>query len=381
MTNSKDYFPALSGLRGVAACWVFAFHTWQYLGSAKLPLSVPGWTLDLAAPLACGYFGVDLFFVLSGFLLAIPWHRTAQQARPAPSLGRFWLHRCRRVLPAYWVQFALLAAFAWFAGERTWLSFGNLLPQALLLENLARWTSIHLLNAVWWTMPIEWDFYVVLLLLAAALRWCRWWLGLTAVLVWVVSFRLLCYGSLFDPGAHHWLVFGDVHQLPGRVDQFFFGVLAAWLVVNRPAWLANSGLWFGAGILVLAALVWFVAPLGDVLMRVYVPYIFFHHSLVGAALALVVVGAAAGAQLARRLLDNAPLQFLGRVSYSLYLWHYPMLVWAQKGGWFAGPYALPMTLGFLVPGVVLVSWLSYRCIEAPFLAAKKVELAPVPART
>jgi peptidoglycan/LPS O-acetylase OafA/YrhL len=373
MVASRDasaYFPSLTGLRGVAAAWVLAYHGWLFAGSVSLRLPLGAVALDFTPLFRCGYFGVDLFFVLSGFLLALPFHRAAAAHKARPSLRRFWMQRCRRVLPAYWLQLAILACVYFYLGRAALIDLHNLLAHALLVQNIVPW-PVPLLNAVYWSMPVEWDFYVVLPLLAALLARCRWWLALGAVLIWVLAFRLACYESLFDPAFARVLSFGDVHQLPARLDQFFCGVLAAWLLVNKPQWLKFPGLLLLGGIGGIVAMAYVAAPRGDFLLRLDAPYLFFHHSFVAIAFAALVLGAACETRAGARLFANAPLTFLGLISYSLYLWHYPLLQLAQGLGWLDGARAPAwvIVLCAAVPAILLIAWPSYRYVERPFLIA------------
>src|SRR2546430_25540 len=100
------------------------FHCWQFAGQPALTLPLGVASLDLLALVKCGYFGVDLFFVLSGFLLSLPWHRAAARCLPAPSLHNFWVHRCRRVLPAYWAQLCILIVVAIAVGDTQYITPG-----------------------------------------------------------------------------------------------------------------------------------------------------------------------------------------------------------------------------------------------------------------
>jgi len=368
--STPSYFPNLTGLRGVAAGWVLVFHVWQFSGGPMLRLPLGAFALDFTPLMQCGYFGVDLFFVLSGFLLSMPFHRALATRRPRPSLKQFWINRCRRVLPAYWLQLAILAAVYFYLGRSDLDTIRNLFAHVLLIQNLVPWPA-PLLNPVYWSMPVEWDFYVILPLLVLLLARCCWWLALLSVLVWALTFRLLCYTAWFDPELARWLTYPDVQQLPARLDQFFYGVLAAWILVFRPQWAKFASLWILIGLIGLAVMVHFAAPRGDFLVRIDAPYLFFHHSLVAAAFACLTLGAAGRTRSGSVLLGNLPLGFLGLISYSLYLWHYPLLQLAQGRGWLDGSLAPAwlLVLGVGVPIIILVAWLSYRYVERPFLAA------------
>src|SRR5690349_22229347 len=93
-------FPCFDGLRAVAALAVFACHSsgWAWYVDT-------GWAPVLAQSsfARLGYFGVAVFFVISGFLLFRPFVLLDLQGRPSPRLRTFWFRRCARVFPAYWV--------------------------------------------------------------------------------------------------------------------------------------------------------------------------------------------------------------------------------------------------------------------------------------
>jgi peptidoglycan/LPS O-acetylase OafA/YrhL len=370
--RAPSYFPALTGIRGVAALWVLALHAHQFAGAPALAIPLPGFRLDLTPLFACGYFGVDLFFVLSGFLLSMPFHRAAIEGRPRPSLLHFWNHRCRRVLPAYWVQLAILGVACFWLRQSDLVTPGNLFAHAALIQNLVPW-PVTLLNPVYWSMPVEWDFYVVLPLLVLLLRRCRWPLALALVLVFVFAFRVLCYWSLTDVRLQTVMGFGDVQQLPARLDQFFVGICAAWVAARGRLSARQSTACLIAGIAGIIAMAYVAAPRGDFLVRIDVPYLYFHHSLTAIAFGLITLGAAAGTRLGTALFANRPLTFLGLISYSLYLWHYPMLSAARGLGWLDSGLAAPwIVVTFaLVPLILLASWLSYRFVERPFLRPDK----------
>lgn len=382
--SSADYFPALTGLRGLAATMVLAMHAWQYAGAPKLVLEFAALRLDFSFLFAAGGLGVDLFFVLSGFLLTMPFHRAAAAGRPMPHLGRFWVRRCRRVLPAYWVQVLLLfllytvlqhgSLFDWMEPLRSLVARHpglsdplNLLQHLLLVQNLSPW-QFQYMNAVYWSLPVEWDFYVVLPLIVLLLARCRWWLALLLVMFWVLAFRWLCQASWFDPTLD-WLAYPWIIQMPSRLDEFFFGALGAWVLVNRPGWLARPRLLAASGALLMVGVAWYLVRQGDAVASVSMPGLLFQYSLIGAPFGMLVAGAAAQSPAGRVWFSGRVLGFLGVISYSLYLWHYPVLQLLQSYGLLGGGQAVDLLQALLVglPPILLVSWLSWRCIERPCL--------------
>jgi peptidoglycan/LPS O-acetylase OafA/YrhL len=366
--GSSSYLPNLTGVRGLAAAWVLALHAWQFAGGPALILPLPGLRLDFTPLFQCGYFGVDLFFVLSGFLLSMPFHRAALEGRPWPSLKQFWIHRCRRVLPAYWLQLAILAVILFCLGQTDPIAPRIIAAHVLLVQNIAPW-PVPLLNPVYWSMPVEWDFYVILPLLAWFVARCRWPLALLLALVFACAFRVLCYWSLNDPTLATLIGYGDIQQLPARLDQFFIGVCIAWISARRPLSPRAALTCLLAGMAGIIGIAYVAAPRGDFLVNIDVPYVFFHHSLTAVAFGLLVLGASGSTRIGTVLYANRPMTFLGVISYSLYLWHYPMLDAMQKLRWMNGTHAAAwiVVLFAAIPAILIVAWLSYRFVEKPFL--------------
>jgi peptidoglycan/LPS O-acetylase OafA/YrhL len=151
-------------------------------------------------------------------------------------------------------------------------------------------------------------------------------------------------------------------------------MLAAWAHLrraeSRSGWLPSAALI--AGLAGLIAVVLELGRRGNVLDAADVPWMFFHWTLISAPMALIVYGAAAGGRLATVLFSGRALAFLGRISYSLYLWHGIVFVIAYRSGFSQWPYAasLPRLALWLTPVVILVSWVSYRLTERPFLYSK-----------
>ena len=144
------------GLRGVAAGWVLLFHLWQFSGSPALTIRIAHHAIDFTPLVACGFLGVDLFFGLSGFLLSLPFHRAALAQTPMPRLRTFWIRRCRRVLPAYYVQLAIIVAVMLAIGDMRALAPASLIGHIFLVQNFV--PTRETLNGVYWTMPINGTF-------------------------------------------------------------------------------------------------------------------------------------------------------------------------------------------------------------------------------
>jgi peptidoglycan/LPS O-acetylase OafA/YrhL len=352
------YLPALTGLRGVAAAWVLVFHLYQYSGSPDLG--------PLTSLAGCGYMGVDLFFVLSGFLLSMPFHRARIDGAPMPSLLRYAWRRCKRVLPAYYVQIVLIACALLYIGNTAALTLPNLLSHALLIQNF--FPRQPLLNGIYWTMPIEWDFYVALPLLLVVfvrLRGVATWIVLFAL---TLAFRYACIRANSDAAWGEWIYYGHIMQLPARLDEFFYGIVGAWIYLRYPISVRTARLLVVAGVIGIIGAMAAFHFVGDFIGDPKLPWTLLYFTWMGVSFGAIVLGAA----VTPHWLDARPIAWLGLVSYSLYLWHYPLLKTAQYFGWTAwgnGTAFLQNTL-VLAPGILLVSWLSQHLVERPFLVAR-----------
>ncbi len=362
----RDYFPGLTGLRGIAAGWVVLFHLWLLAGAPRLVLFGRA---DVTALFSCGYLGVDLFFVLSGFLLGLPFLAWARGTRAFPDLARFWKRRCLRVLPAYYAQLLILIAAGWLLAGSLPVDLHRFL--AYLSMEFVFFDGINpMLNGVWWSLPVEWNFYIVLPLLAWLFARARWWLVAGGVLIAVVAFRLFCYELLGAGRSIGPIAYPMIIQLPGRLDEFVFGMLGAWFHLRRGAATPRRDhAVLALGLLGLFALLCVLDGRADLFATGDAPLIFGYATFAGAALGLIVYAAASPLRLARFLFAGRLLAFLGTISYSLYLWHAIVFQVAYRSGlpqWpaLAGLGRLALVM---IPVALAIAWISYRLTEHPFL--------------
>ncbi|WP_395792961.1 acyltransferase family protein [Aquimonas sp.] len=358
--RADAYLPAVTGLRGVAALWVLLFHLYDLSHRADI-----GWGSFVFAPLlTSGYLGVDLFFVLSGFLLAPAF---IDGARRAQGLWPFWRNRLRRVLPALWAQLVILLAIAavWGAGLPP---LGEIAAHFSLSFNL--WGNESAINGVYWSLPVEWNFYMVLPLMALVFRGSarRALAGVLVFLLLAIGFRLLCVWSVHRYGADGLVLARWIIQLPGRLDQFGFGMAAAWLLLRHPPSPALARTLAWSGLIAALALAALASELGNFVVELGLPWVWLFSALIALAFAALMLGASADPRGAvARGLQWWPLAWLGMVSYSLYLWHAPLLYLFNH--WFARPAGL-LDCVLLAALSMAVAGVSYRFIERPFLGAR-----------
>jgi len=370
-TAAGGEIAALTGLRGVAALWVLVFHVWGAAVPRRMMLELGGLSLDFTPFFSIGWAGVQVFFVLSGFLLALPYvaWRAGSGARPAtlPYLAR----RCARVLPGYYLQLVVLLLLAWQLDGRLAIGGAGDLLGYLGMAFVPGSLGVPMLNDVWWTLPIEFSFYLVLPLLAPLLDRRRPWLLLVLALGAMALWRgltIALWAAELPPGARFHLGY----QLPGSLDSFGLGMAAAlalrsglgdWLAAAAP----RRELLAAAGMVLAGALLYWM-HFGYRAYWTPAPITFLWTPLFCLAVAAVVLGAAGGSALLHRLLANRLMRYLGTVSYGIYLWHNPILRWLGEAPAPLEGYALPWLLPACVGATVLAAALSWRWLERPVIA-------------
>ena len=337
-----SYVPALDGLRGLAVLLVVLFHA-------------------AAPPFQGGFVGVDMFFVLSGYLITnLLLQEYQQQGRI--DFGRFYLRRFLRLMPA------LLFMTATFALVASWQLEGEPLRQALgeipwavsYLANWARaWDLIPMFYLVHtWSLAIEEQFYLlwpVVLLWTARKGGAGWTLGLALVLAlasWAWRIVLTLDGAA---------VTRLYNGLDTRADALMWGcALSAW-IRHGLAW--RNMRWLG--LLSVGALLTLLlcACLLDLLSQSL-----YLGAGTGAAwlTAILILDLAKNpASLLRRIFECKPLVLLGVLSYGVYLWHYTVYMFLFRQG---VDWTCIRTWG--TAAALLLAFISWRWVERPCLQLK-----------
>lgn len=354
----------------MAALFVFVFHYGHFNPGIRLDLSVPFFGYLLQFPLGFGFSGVDLFFVLSGFLLTLPFARAALTNSAHQPLSHYYKRRLLRVFPAYYAQLAIILLFgAWFV---TWqpLDGASLLAHLFMFFNIG-WNPVRPIVGIWWTLPVELSFYLLLPLIAWFMRPGRWTIFLLAGVVFSTLYRW--WSADHFASAPEGAVFLAASHLPGSLPEFLLGASAALLAqkldpgsVKRPSALLLDSLFVMAVALVFA---WFwvvMLPHGDTYWAGHWSMLVAPVAL-GLPLSLMVISLYLGSRIGSLLFANPVVYFLGLISYSLYLWHFVVLQQAEVvfGEAYTGLQGLPKFL-FSLALVVLVAAVSYYLFERPF---------------
>ncbi len=368
-TAGRSFFPAIEGLRAVAALLVVAVHVSFVSGLTTASGATGAFT-------ARAEVGVGVFFVISGFLLYRPFAAAHLEGGSAPPLGRFLVRRAFRVLPLYWV---VLAVTLWLVPS----SRPRDLVDALLLPLLGqvyRGQTVYLGVPQAWSLCIEVVFYV-------ALPGYAWLVG-RACRSGAASTRLTreqgewaAVGLLYATGLGFRWLFEATSVVPWKVwhgflpvwfDLFALGFALALLSVR---WRRGSGpppfLCSTAGAVACwaaAGTVYVVLALGVGLGRNPLDQRATGQAVVeevlwGLIAVLLALPAVAGAP---RWLTVRPVALLGLVSYGIYLWHQGVVAFLlAHTGWdlFHAPLA---SFGLVVLVLtVLLAALSYRGVERP----------------
>jgi peptidoglycan/LPS O-acetylase OafA/YrhL len=324
-----------------------------------------------------GFLGVEVFFVISGYLittlLLTEWH---QQGRI--NLVGFWLRRALRLLPALYLLLVVTLVFAvvFLPGEVARLrndalaAFGYVTNWYLILgeQSYFETTGRPSLLQHLWSLAVEEQFYLLWpLLITIALwgvspmkRWQRRRLALFIAIAGAAGSALLM-AALYQPGVDPSRVY---YGTDTRVAGLLFGAALAfvWVPGQIPRWAGRLRplLLDVAGLVALGALVWFYLCLDQ-----YQPFLFQGgFTLVALATAVVILVAVhPHTHLGSYLLGWRPLRWIGLRSYSIYLWHWPvfMLTRPELDVPIIG---LPLLTLRLAATIVLAD-LSYRYVETP----------------
>jgi peptidoglycan/LPS O-acetylase OafA/YrhL len=339
-------------------------------GHPDFTLVLAGVPLDFTPLASIGGAGVTIFFVLSGFLLAIPFAEWQSGLRQRPALDRYFLRRVMRVFPAYYAQLAILLLIAaWIPGQPGIDGSGSLFRHLFMLFTPPPLGTVPV-NGVWWTLPIEFSFYLALPLLALLLRPSRWWMLLAGGLVTMYLWRHGVVTRMADASIPQRVV--ATYQLPGSMDAFGLGMLAALLHVNRsqlPGWLLPRMNLDRLGLLglalVLAATYWLPGNRHEYWADNPIFYLWTPALVLG--IATIILAGVGGGRMMNRLFASRFMIYAGLVSYSYYLWHFPVLNWIVATEWFQALESMRFLTLLLVsaPLIFVVSTLSYVLVEVP----------------
>jgi peptidoglycan/LPS O-acetylase OafA/YrhL len=360
------YRPDIDGLRAIAIISVVIFHAFP-------------------AKLRGGFVGVDIFFVISGFLISSIILRSLQ--RGDFSFPEFYAHRVKRILPALIVMLTATYVFGWFALlPDEFAQLGNhIFTSASFVQNIALFREAGYFDIAselkplmhLWSLAIEEQFYLIFPLLI----WAAWRIGLNVltliILLALISFTLNIHGieknavkTFFLSQFRFWeLLAGAIlaytqafkqQQLSNILQRVFFHPLVFRTPPKPPhreQVLNNALSIIGFTLLVVSLITihkgrlfpgwWALAPVSGTFL-------------------LIMAGP--GAWVNRIILANRAMVFVGLISYPLYLWHWPILTFVRIMH-FGEPTAGDIWAA--VAASTLLAWLTYRIVEKPIRFGKR----------
>jgi peptidoglycan/LPS O-acetylase OafA/YrhL len=361
------HFAELEAYRGIAALLIVIFHAYQYSREGtgtpdEVYVGTPLHLLfhNLEAP-------VSWFFALSGFLLFLPFARAAIERRERPAWRGFLIRRAIRILPPYYLAVILVWCWRFSGGTEEWRD---------LIEHLTFTQIFDRVHIFWtigpaWSLAVEVQFYLLLAIVgpgACALcgrlatpraRALALVAGVSSLLLASVAYKGWAGAVAHLPREDFPIYFG----LLAKLDTFALGMLLA-VCVQLPwarcgAGASNLLRIAGGGLLV-----------GTFVLRgSFVAVDLYFHTLAAIAFVLVLISTTLGPRESHwtRALAHPVLQALGTISYSVYLWHEPLLIELGQRHLLirTTPGAFPANALVLTILSIAVAAISYYGVERP----------------
>lgn len=337
LAHAEGYRADIDGLRALAVAIVVIFHAG-------------------VSPLRGGFVGVDIFFVISGYLITR--QISADLERGTFSVVGFYERRIRRIVPALLFVIAATLAIAPFVLFPSELTTSGMTAVASILSV----ANLYLLNTAgyfaadagtqplvhMWSLGVEEQFYLFFPLLLAAFgrrsrsaaRWTTLLLALASLALCIVVTRYDRDFAYYFPLTRAW--------------ELLAGALLVFVAIPRmPAWMRNVAA-AGALLLIAASALKFYPQMAFPGFYALAPCL--------AAMALIAVGSQGGSAVTAGL-STRPLVWIGQISYSLYLVHWPILVFYRMAR--GAPIGTAEACG-LVAASVAAAYVSWRFVERPF---------------
>ncbi|MHB9103073.1 MAG: acyltransferase family protein [Sulfuricella sp.] len=344
----KNRSTALDACRGVAVLGVILYHMRAFDIIPTPPDPFAAWP-------AYGMFGVDLFYVLSGFFI------TQAVLRPNTWKPEAFLQaRVTRIYPAYLCSLLVVVVGGILYGQQVadrYLAV-NILLHVSMLHNFLPGIGGSL-NGVYWTLGVEFPYYLSMLVLAPYLRDSRKF--------WHISYAMLALCIIWRASVFLFLAPADrpfaATQLPGALDAFMLGGIAAMLnLTSRHSQRLSQWRW---PILILAvactalSLRYFIHHANDYWLHDW--SVIFWRTGLEISFALVVIACAKMPN--SRIISYSGLPWIGKISFSLYLYHLLAILFIKHSD-IVQVWQLKLLLSTVI--MLAVSWASWRFVETRF---------------
>ena len=363
----------INGLRGWAVIGVLLWHVplvGTYANGLGLttPIDVAGMPVQLMAPLLQTWQSVNLFFFLSGFVLFLPYVNGQRTMTSWDDLGGFYKTRAKRLLPLYVLVVLVTTLFAYMHHGENWQGFYyNLFIMLTFGYHFVPGEQFYApLSTPMWSLAPEVYFSILFPLLVVAIRRLGFWPTMIAGCALALATRIAAIAvwpvSETNQYVHPW-----ADSILGRLDDFLFGMVAAHLYHHK--WFAKSE--SKALLLTLLGIViwsagaygWSIYGLWTVQGQQVLPPLtkpFLNYAFnVGPI--FLVLGLAHSGRTIRWIWSVWPIQLLGMMCYSIYLWHWPvMFLSTHRGGTHhLDPHSVLVFLGY----TLAIASITYRYVE------------------
>jgi peptidoglycan/LPS O-acetylase OafA/YrhL len=343
------YYKNLDGTRGIAAMMVLVHHFFYF---TRTSYSID---MDLFRKITeFGQHGVSLFFVLSGFVITRILINTRKESR---YFRTFYRRRVLRILPLYYFYLFFVYFLMPIILRSDFTGFNLQLPYYFYLQNIVELLNINASGPLhFWSLAIEEHFYLMWPLVIFLVQPKHLWkvMGISLIFIFILRYFMLSNGLAIN------------HFTFTRIDQLMIGAVLSLLEYNGFLEKRKAVYYFiivGLSVFPIAALIYY-----------FQEHFFFMKELVKSTLMAIVFFGVIGYLIAskqqtliNRILSGKILQYLGKISYGLYVWHVSVLFILNK---YAITGFLILDISLLAGFSIFTAHLSYKYFESYFLKLK-----------
>lgn len=357
----KVYYPSLDGLRFIAFLFVFLDSSTKYYSASNLFLQ------NLALFLHNnGWVGVDLFFVLSGFLITTLLLQE-RKIYGSFSLKDFWIRRALRLLPLYYLAL-IIATIINLPHKSDFLTQFNLQAKLYYLI-LGNWAAVlpHYINIRYfshlWTIALEMQFYLIWSLFLLKIKTFK--SSMIICILVILQATLLRFYLVAQNPSHP----GIYTHTFARLDTFMFGAILAFIYFYKPNFIKKAAVFLSVPLSIIILIIfgyflYFFSSLDVYLLRNQV----FGYTVIAVVMSYYLLSALNKNSSFARFLAMEKISYLGKISYGLYVWH--ILGVDISYNYLKYTFLEPIypIVGLLF--TFLLGFISYRFFETRFLKLK-----------
>jgi peptidoglycan/LPS O-acetylase OafA/YrhL len=314
--------PELDGFRAIAITMVIFFHYGIYIGNSYV---------DVVA--GAGWLGVPLFFIMSGFLISLPYIKKAYDQAPLPSTSNFYKKRILRIFPLYYFSLVLFVVINYIFQYRD-ITVDDIAKHIFFIDNF--YPERLTINSVYWSLAVEIQFYIlfpvigfVLYYFSSKQKIVKAICTIAAVILASIGYRIYVCMSM-DITDHDLYMKYIYCNTFANFESFGYGILAAFLfVLQKKGNPLNKHVQLVLFIFMVVC-VYFVMyysfnnGVNHLSKHPFVPVVFY--SLLNILMtSMIILVLSTSNNFINKVLSLKPLVVISTLSYSLYIWHLPIL--------------------------------------------------------